>query len=83
MQEHSLLEKVVRKFAPFIPFFESLFLCVSLTIFVVVKESLVYIYILYIRMEIHPQKVQGMSKQMSTHERKTETIKIVVMKWKT
>jgi uncharacterized membrane protein len=45
MQEHSLLEKVVRKFVPFIPFSESLFLGVSLTIFVVVKESLVYIYI--------------------------------------
>jgi hypothetical protein len=44
MQEHSLLEKVAKKFVPFISFFESLFLCVSLTIFVVVKESPVYIY---------------------------------------
>jgi hypothetical protein len=44
MQEHSLLEKIVREFVPFIPFSESLFLCVSLTIFVVVNGSLVYIY---------------------------------------
>jgi hypothetical protein len=34
-------------------------------------------------MEIHPQKVQGMFKQMSTHERKTKTITTLVMKWKT
>jgi hypothetical protein len=33
-------------------------------------------------MEIHSQKVQGMSKQIYTHEKKTKTIKIVVMKWK-
>ncbi len=38
MQEHSLLKKAVRKLAPFIPFSESLFLCVSLMIFVVVKS---------------------------------------------
>jgi hypothetical protein len=26
-------------------------------------------------MQIHPQEVQGMSKQMQTHQRKTKTIK--------
>jgi hypothetical protein len=33
-------------------------------------------------MEIHAQKVQGMSKQMQIHKGTTKTIKTVVMKWK-